>query len=74
MKSANMLSANLQRATWENTVEYSKTPLTFKQKALQIMIMILLTSFIIALAGSMIWGNVGFVELVGSFFQGYEKI
>jgi hypothetical protein len=62
------MNKNIERATWEDTVMYSERPLMFKQKALQIMIMILLTSFIIALAGSMIWGNVGFAELVGSFF------
>jgi hypothetical protein len=62
------MNKKIQRATWEDTVMYSEKPRTFKRQLAESILGTLLGLFIIALVGSAIWGNEGFVELLASFF------
>ena len=59
------MNKNIERATWENTIdEYKAENLTIAE----IVVGIFGVLFLISLVGSLIWGNEGFVYLLASFF------
>jgi len=59
------MNKHIERATWENSIEEYNEPLTVTHVA----VVVISILFLIALIGSLIWGNQGFVELLASFIK-----